>query len=962
MKRSIRTIGSRLLPAGALLLVACGSSDSGGGSSVSGGSSSVGGGGSPPGSGTSVGTGGYGNPAQSGGSGGATSYTGGSGATSSLGGTAVGGSAVGGIPGTGGQVGIGGTTGNATGGVTARTGGADAGGSSGRTGTNAGGATGRTGGAANAGGTSSAVGGANAGGATSLGGAAVGGTNAGGATSLGGAAVGGATGVGGTTSLNCATPPTSTAYAVDTTGVTFTIGSGRLRLQVCKEDIMRVEYTSTSTIPAKTSLSVSATWGTTPFCVSEAAGAVTITTTRMKAKVVLSTGVVSYTDLSDAVILAESSKSTTAATVEGTSTFKVATTFSSPSTEALYGMGQHQDSNMNLKGKSVHILNANTQINIPVLVSNKGYGVFWDNYSTSDFASTTTSYSYTSEAGPMVDYYFFYGPSIDQVISLYRTTTGAAPMFPKWAYGLFQSKDHYASQTEVLNVANGYRNANIPVDVVVQDWNYWDPYSWGSHIMDPSRYANPSTMLNTMHTANIHGMISIWPEYQYMASPPTGVSGDQDNYKALDAIGALFPSGGTHHFYDVFNADARTLVYQQIYDKLLGKYGWDAIWADNTEPQAYPDSINMHSVDTVLGKGALYINAYPLQHLKALYEGWRKVGPNTKRVYVLTRSSFAGEQRYSGAVWSGDINSDFATYVKQIPAGLNYALAGMPYWTTDIGGYWGGSVDWSSAANSELFTRWFQFGAFCSQFRIHGQGARELYGTMWNATTKANLLAVDNLHYRLMPYLYSLAAKVTNEGYTIMRHLIFDYPNDTNVFNIKDQFMFGPAILVNPVITAGATSRSVYLPAGTWYDFWTGSTVTGGATATAAAPLSQIPLYVKAGSIVPMGPMIQYAAQSADPLEIRIYPGKDATFTLYEDEGDTYNYETGKFANITFTWNEASQQLTIGARSGSFTGMLASRTFNIVWVAANHGSGIGVTATADQIVKYDGSSVTATAK
>ena len=943
MKPRVLRIGFRVLPTGALLLLACSGtgnpvSESGGSSStVDGGSSGVGG---------ALGTGGISTPAQTRGSGATSTSTGGSGVGGSSVTPSTGGTVGAGGAGTGGRLETGGTVGNATGGTLGSTGGANAGGSSARTG------------GTNAGGNSARTGGTNAGGSS----ASTGGTNAGGATGVGGQATGGqASTTGGSTSLNCSTPPTSTAFTVDSTGVTFTVGTGRMRVQVCKEDIFRVQYTSASTIPTKTSLSVAATWGTVPFCVTEASGTVTITTARMKAKVVESTGVVSYTDLSDNVIVAESSKSTTAATVEGTSTYAIKTAFNSGANEALYGIGQHQDSNMNLKGKSVQLLNANTQINIPMMVSNKGYGIFWDNYSTSNFASTSTTTSYSSECGEGVDYYFFYGPTIDQVIALYRTTTGAAPMFPKWAYGLFQSKDHYASQTEVLNVANGYRNANIPVDVVVQDWNYWDPYSWGSHIMDPSRYANPATMMTTMHTANIHGMISIWPEYQYMANPPTGVAGDQDNYKALDAIGALFPSGATHHFYDVFNANARTLVYQQIYDRLLGKYGWDAIWADNTEPQAYPDSINMHSVDTVLGKGAFYINAYPLQHLKALYEGWRKVGPNTKRVYVLTRSAYAGEQRYSGAVWSGDINSDFATYVKQIPAGLNYALAGMPYWTTDIGGYWGGSVDWSSAANSELFTRWFQFGAFCSQFRIHGQGARELYGTMWNATTKANLLAVDNLHYRLMPYLYSLAAKVTNEGYTIMRHLIFDYPNDTNVFNIKDQFMYGPAILVNPVTAAGVTSRSVYLPAGTWYDFWTGSTATGGTTVTANAPLSQIPLYVRAGSIVPMGPMIQYATQSADPLEIRIYKGQNGSFTLYEDEGDTYNYETGKYAQITFDWNDSTGQLSIGARTGSFTGMLASRTFNIVWVGASHGNGLGVTATPDKAVTYTGAAVVVSA-
>ena len=814
------------------------------------------------------------------------------------------------------------------------------------------------------------MGGRATGGATASSGGVSGAGGAGGAPpGSGGQGAGGQTGAGGSTVVTCTTPaPTGGTYTADANGVTFTVGSGRLRLQVCKEDILRVQYTNGSTIPAKASLSVSNTWATPPsFCVSESAGTVTIATSRIKAKVASSSGVVSYTDLSDNVILAEDSKSVTAATVQGTSTNKIQTVFNSPASEGLFGLGQHQDSVMNRKGTTEHMSNSNGWINIPLLVSSKGYGVFWDNYSASDFAgnaSSNTKYSYTSQAGEGVDYYFFYGPSIDHVIALYRTTTGTAPLFPKWAYGLFQSKDHYASQSEVLKVKDGYRNANIPVDVIVQDWDYWDPYSWGSHIMDPSRYADPKTMLSTLHTANIHGMISIWPEYQSMASPPAAVGGlnDQDNYNALNAISALYPSGGSHHFYDTFNADARKLVYQQIYDRLLGKYGWDAIWADNTEPQAYPDSVDMNAAPTALGKGALNINAYPLQHNKALYEGWRSVGPNTKRVYILTRSGFAGQQRYSAACWSGDINCDFATFTKQIPAGLNYQLAGMPYWTTDIGGYFGGSTDWTSSANNELFTRWFQFGAFCSMFRIHGQGARELYGTQWSATTKANLLAIDTLHYRLMPYLYSLAWRVTNEGYTIMRHLVFDYQNDANVFNIKDQFMYGPAFLVNPVTTAGATSRSVYLPAGTWYDFWTGSTKTGGSAATVDAPLSQISLFVRAGSIVPMGPKIQYAMESIDPLEIRVYKGQDATFTLYEDEGDTYNYETGKYSQIAFAWSESAQQLTIGARTGGYTGMPTSRTFNIVWVAANHGSGVDVTGTADQVVQYDGSAVVVSAK
>jgi alpha-D-xyloside xylohydrolase len=470
--------------------------------------------------------------------------------------------------------------------------------------------------------------------------------------------------------------------------------------------------------------------------------------------------------------------------------------------------------------------------------------------------------------------------------------------------------------------------------------------------MDASRYPDPAALIAELHDAHVHTMISIWPLYQTASSEKK--AGELDNFEALDAIGALFTSGGSHHFYDTFDADARTLVFQQIDERLLGKYGWDAIWADNTEPQAYPDSVNVRAADTALGKGALVINAYPLQHNKGLYEGWRKVGPGDKRVYILSRSGFAGQQRYAAACWSGDIDCDFPTFAKQIPGGLNYALAGMPYWTTDIGGYWGHDLDWSSSANNELFTRWFQFGAFCPIFRIHGGGSRELYGNQWSATTKANLLAIDQLRYRLMPYVYSLAWKVTSEGYTLMRHLVFDYPKDKNVFDIKDQFMFGPALLVSPVLSAGATSRNVYLPAGTWYDFWTGAQEAGGRTASFPAPLSELPLFVRAGSILPLGPNIQYATESADPVELRVYPGADATFTLYEDAGDTYAYEAGKYATVTLRWNDAERQLTIGAREGSYDGMLEGRTFNVVVVRTDHGAGGNVTSAADQTVTYTG--------
>jgi len=848
--------------------------------------------------------------------------------------------------------------------VTGHGGGAGSAGTTGAAGTAGGGGSAAGGtGQAGQGGDGGATGASGSGGATGGAGASGRGgtTGAAGAAGTGGRAGsgGGQAGTGG--SMTCTPPPASASYTVDATGVTFTLNPGRMRVSVCKDDVIRIQYTSASSIPSKTSLSVSASWGTPSFCVTEAAGVLTITTSRMKVKVTESSGLVSYTDLADGALTSEYSKSLTGATVEGVATNTVAAAFNSPTSEALFGLGQHQDGVINRKGSTLRMLNANTEIQIPVLVSNKGYGLFWDNYSITNFAgnvSSNTRYSFSSEAGDLVDYYFFYGPTIDQVIANYRTTTGPAPLFPKWAYGLFQSKDHYQSSSELTAVQNGYRNNNIPVDVIVQDWQYWSPAVWGSHLMDAGRFPDPAAIVKQLHTANIHTMISIWPLYQTRSNGVATVTGELDNYNALNAINALYPTttaNGTYHFYDTFNAMARTLVYQQSYDRLLGKYGWDAIWADNTEPQSYPEGVNVHAANTALGKGALVINAYPLQHNKAVYEGWRKVGPNNKRVYILTRSAFAGLQRYAAACWSGDINAEQAVYTRQIPAGLSFAISGMPYWTTDIGGYFGTPTE-------ELFTRWFQFGAFNPMFRIHGQAPKELYGSQWSSTGKANMLAIDNLRYRLMPYIYSLAWKVTSAGYTIMRPLVFDFQNDTMVYGIKDQFMFGPALLVSPVTATGATSRSVYLPAGTWFDFWTGMTTTGGTTMTANAPLSQIPIHVRGGSIVPMGPLIQFATQSIDPLEIRVYAGADASFTIYEDEGDTYNYETGQYAQIPLTWNDAAKTLTIGARTGSYTGMPATRTFNVVFVGANHGAGPGVTGTPDQVIKYDGSAATATAK
>ena len=539
--------------------------------------------------------------------------------------------------------------------------------------------------------------------------------------------------------------------SVDAAGVAFTVGSGKMKVYVCKEDIIRVQYTSTSTFPKKDSLSISNKWTTpTPFCASEAAGVVTITTSRMKAKINISTGLVSYTDLAGKDLVAETKKTTTTATVEGTSTFKVETDFTSTADEGLFGLGQRQDGNMNMKGKTARIYNDNMWINVPVLVSSKGYGLFWDNYSTSNYTSTGTATTYISDAGEGVDYYFFYGPSMDQVIAAYRIATGGTPLFPKWAYGLFHSKDKYQSQKEILDVKDGYRNAKIPLDAIVQDWEYWLPAGRGTHIMDATRYPDPKAMMEQLHAANVHGMISIWPLYQIKDDQGNAMT--NPNYDAMKAGGFLLPPGTSgNNYYDTYSADARALAWKQQNEQLVSKYNWDGIWADNTEPQDFPGgSIDREGSTTALGKMALVINAYPLGHSQMVYDGWRSSGPKDKRVYILTRSAFVGQQRYATTMWSGDIDCDFKTFGRQTPAGLNIAAAGIPYWTTDIGGYWGhpGRVDWTTAASNEEFTRWFQFGAFNPIFRIHGGGSRELYGDQWSAATKANLLKFDNLHLK----------------------------------------------------------------------------------------------------------------------------------------------------------------------------------------------------------------------
>jgi alpha-D-xyloside xylohydrolase len=530
--------------------------------------------------------------------------------------------------------------------------------------------------------------------------------------------------------------------------------------------------------------------------------------------------------------------------------------------------------------------------------------------------------------------------------------TGKAPMFPKWAFDLFQSQDRYKTQEEVLGAGAGYRRAHIPVDVIVQDWYYWEPLPIGSHVMNPQRYPDPKGMLDSLHREHLHGMISIWPVFG---------KGTAD-YDALAKMGGLttitWDNVVTHTFdtyYDAHNPAARKLYWEQARDSLVKRYGWDAWWIDQCEPDNGLLLDDRRKANFYLGHGFDYFNTYSLMHTDGVYKGWRKDIPG-KRAFFLARQAFAGEQRNGATLWSSDIQCTWHDFADQVPQGINACVSGIPYWTSDIGGYHLGwqAPDWTDADKREMFVRWFQFGTFCPIFRIHGKGERALFSKNWDEATRGMLLNFDRLRYRLLPYIYSLAGAVTQENYTPMRGLAFDFRTDGHVYPIRDQYMYGPAFLVNPVTVAGARVRRVYLPTAVWYDFWTGKRLEGGQSVEAEAPVARMPLYVRAGSIVPMGPVMEYATERpADTVELRVYPGADGQFTLYEDGNDGYQYEKGAFATTSFEWLDARRQLVIHGTKGSFPGMLKRRVFQVVVVKEGHGFGVeeGVT---DKSVEFNG--------
>ncbi len=584
--------------------------------------------------------------------------------------------------------------------------------------------------------------------------------------------------------------------------------------------------------------------------------------------------------------------------------------------------------------------------------------------------STSGNTSLWSQVGDGVDYYFVYGPSLDRVVAGYRQLTGDAPMMPEWAFGLWQSRQRYKTQQESIDIVKHFRASGIPFDNIVQDWMYWREDDWGSHKFDAQRFPDPAQWAKDIHALHAHLMISVWGKFT------TGT----DNFKAMDAKGYLYPvdpkykdwvgPGYRYTFYDAFNPDARKMFWESVRDRLFVK-GMDAWWMDATEPDLSPSPPTLdrqlaHMPKTAAGTGASVLNAYPLENSRGVYEGQREAAPD-QRVFILTRSGYAGQQRYAAASWSGDISSTWTAMKKQIAAGLGYSISGLPYWTMDCGGF---SVPpqfspyrpMSAEAKDEwreMNARWFEFATFVPLLRVHGE---EPWREMWqfggeeSATFKAEL-KFDKLRYRMLPYVYSLAGAVTRRGGTFMRPLVMDYPNDATARELNDEYLFGPALLVSPVTEYKAREQSVYLPEGRWYDLWSGAAAEGGTRVEVAAPFDAIPVHVRAGSIVPLGPEIQYTSeQNAYPLTVYVYTGKDGAFTMYEDDGLSYGYEKGAFSEIPMMWDEAAQKLTIGERKGEFPGMVRERNVRVVFVSKEHAVGIGSEEGAKE-VRYTGAAV-----
>ncbi|UKK55834.1 TIM-barrel domain-containing protein [Prevotella communis] len=706
------------------------------------------------------------------------------------------------------------------------------------------------------------------------------------------------------------------------------------------------------------------------------------------------TGVLGFFRPDGTVLIKERTKPTfTKRTTHTIDPYNVSQSFRLSTGEAIYGLGQVQDGTLNHRNKNYnHMVQNNMSVWIPFIHSTRGYGLYWDLYGPCDFSDDATNgATFKTEAAHAVDYYVLVGAAErgDEVQQLVRQLSGQATMVPLWTFGYFQSKERYKSATETLGVLQKYRSQKVPIDCVVQDWQYWG----GNNQWNAMEFLNPEfkttypQMINGMHADGAHLLISIWANFGRDTKQFAHFKEKNQLMKmGNDIMSSTWPNNEGVGIYCPYQQSARKYYWQCLYEGLVNK-GVDAYWVDSSEPDHYQGgedwektndfivlnkddednaTLNPHSLETSHTWRAMR-NVFPLMHASGVYEGHRgQKAPETeaRRVMIMTRSGFIGMQRYGAGTWSGDITASWETLGNQIPAALNYSACGIPSWNSDIGGFFNGSFKGAGQdIYNELYCRWIQFGTFCTIMRSHGSSTdRAIYQFGKEGESYYDIInRYINLRYALLPYIYSMDRRVYNEGYSFMRAMGIAYPTDAATHNLKDQFMFGSNLLVAPVVKSQATQRSVYLPKGDgWTDVWNGQQYDGGQTVKRDVNLALMPLYVRQGTIMPWGPKVQYSEQSNwDNLEIRIYPGADGTFTLYEDERDNYNYEQGHFTEIPFSWNDKTKTLTIGARSGAFDGMLKNRTFRIVLVDAEKHMGLGIQQSQrfSKEVKYTGSEV-----
>ncbi|MFP5227484.1 MAG: TIM-barrel domain-containing protein [Acidobacteriota bacterium] len=817
-------------------------------------------------------------------------------------------------------------------------------------------------------------------------------------------------------------------------GVIVHARKGVVRVQLCTDRVVHIIAGETEATRKDLVPTVVEPCSGVAFTTSSRASAFQVRTSQIVIRIDKSTGAVQFSDLAGHTLLGEPSDGGRNLGSDVSSEFShgIQQTFLLSPDEALYGLGQHQEGFFNVRDIPIRLLQANTNIATPFLISTKGYGLLWNNAALTDFdppnesialddkgegsfttgpegiygfllcgnfrkklflsvngqkvidlenmwvagsgsgkmhlAANTTykivaqtggdtrlfvrkpsdTMAFRSQAGSSVDYYFLDGPQPSDVIAAYRNLTGNAPLLPRWAYGFWQCRERYSSQQQILDTAAEFRKRQIPVDVLVQDWQYWGKYGWNAMRFDETEYPDPAAMMSELHRQDLHMVISVWAKFGAETAVDQQFKAAHLVLTSTASTGEPGESAERENWADLFNPQAQKMFWSDI-NRNLFRDGLDGWWLDASEPEGDP----LRNDDTYLGPGTIVRNAFPLFETSAVYHGQRSTDKN-KRVVILSRSAYPGQQRNASISWSGDISANWETLRRQIPAGLSFSMSGFPYWTTDIGGFFRPQDQYTSEAYHELLIRWFEFGAFCPIFRIHGFHSRT---EMWNygPEVEKDLTAYDRLRYRLLPYIYSTAWQVTNRGESIMKSLPALYPNDISLRDVDNQYFFGDSLLVNPVTDPGATSRSIVLPPGdNWIDFWTGRTYRGGQSMTADAPLDRIPILVKSGSIVPMGPVVQSAAASEDPLEIRVYGGNDASFDLYEDSGDGYAYEKGAHSVIPMRWDDRHRTLIIGDAETGPAIAKPAHTLRIVLVGPGHGLGLPSEENCDRIVKYEG--------